>query len=162
MGGRVAEKLKFGEITTGASNDIQVATNMAKEMVTTYGMSEKLGLRSYGRKQETVFLGRDGTEQRDYSGKTEEIIDQEINMLLTEGEKEAERILKKYSEQMESLAKYLLDYETIDEEELVRLLSGEDVSPPLVGETLAHSGDQPNSKTKKSEIPPSDIEPQAN
>ena len=162
MGGRVAEKLKFGEITTGASNDIQVATNMAKEMVTTYGMSEKLGLRSYGRKQETVFLGRDGTEQRDYSGKTEEIIDQEINALLTEGEKEAERILKKYSEQMESLAKYLLDYETIDEEELVRLLSGEDVSPPLVGETLAHSGDQPNSKAKKSEIPPSDIEPQAN
>ena len=162
MGGRVAEKLKFGEITTGASNDIQVATNMAKEMVTTYGMSEKLGLRSYGRKQETVFLGRDGTEQRDYSGKTEEIIDQEINTLLTEGEKEAERILKKYSEQMESLAKYLLAYETIDEEELVRLLSGEDVSPPLVGETLAHSGDQPNSKTKKSEIPPSDIEPQAN
>ena len=162
MGGRVAEKLKFGEITTGASNDIQVATNMAKEMVTTYGMSEKLGLRSYGRKQETVFLGRDGTEQRDYSGKTEEIIDQEINMLLTEGEKEAERILKKYSEQMESLAKYLLAYETIDEEELVKLLSGEDVSPPLVGETLAHSGDQPNSKAKKSEIPPSDIEPQAN
>ena len=162
MGGRVAEKLKFGEITTGASNDIQVATNMAKEMVTTYGMSEKLGLRSYGRKQETVFLGRDGTEQRDYSGKTEEIIDQEINMLLTEGEKEAERILKKYSEQMESLAKYLLAYETIDEAELVKLLSGEDVSPPLVGETLAHSGDQPNSKTKKSEIPPSDIEPQAN
>ena len=162
MGGRVAEKLKFGEITTGASNDIQVATNMAKEMVTTYGMSEKLGLRSYGRKQETVFLGRDGTEQRDYSGKTEEVIDQEINMLLTEGEKEAERILKKYSEQMESLAKYLLAYETIDEAELVKLLSGEDVSPPLVGETLAHSGDQPNSKAKKSEIPPSDIEPQAN
>ena len=162
MGGRVAEKLKFGEITTGASNDIQVATNMAKEMVTTYGMSEKLGLRSYGRKQETVFLGRDGTEQRDYSGKTEEIIDQEINVLLTDGEKEAERILKKYSEQMESLAKYLLAYETIDEAELVKLLSGEDVSPPLVGETLAHSGDQPNSKAKKSEIPPSDIEPQAN
>ena len=162
MGGRVAEKLKFGEITTGASNDIQVATNMAKEMVTTYGMSEKLGLRSYGRKQETVFLGRDGTEQRDYSGKTEEVIDQEINMLLTEGEKEAERILKKYSEQMESLAKYLLAYETIDEAELVKLLSGEDVSPPLVGETLAHSGDQPNSKAKKSEIPPSDIVPQAN
>ena len=162
MGGRVAEKLKFGEVTTGASNDIQVATNMAKEMVTTYGMSEKLGLRSYGRKQETIFLGRDGTEQRDYSGKTEEVIDQEINLLLDEGEKEAEKILKKFSEQMESLAKYLLDYETIDEEELVKLLAGEDVTPPLVGETLAHSGDQPNSKSKNSEIPPSDIEPQAN
>jgi cell division protease FtsH len=162
MGGRVAEKLKFGEITTGASNDIQVATNMAKEMVTTYGMSEKLGLRSYGRKQETIFLGRDGTEQRDYSGKTEEIIDKEINLLLDEGEKEAEKILKKYSDQMENLAKYLLDYETIDEAELVKLLSGEDVTPPLVGETLAHSGDQPNSKANNSEIPPSDTEPQAN
>ena len=65
---RVSE-IKFGEITTGASNDIQVATNMAKEMVTTYGMSDKLGLRTYGRKQETVFLGKDGTEQRDYSGR---------------------------------------------------------------------------------------------
>ena len=162
MGGRVAEKLKFGEITTGASNDIQVATNMAKEMVTTYGMSEKLGLRSYGRKQETVFLGRDGTEQRDYSGKTEEVIDEEINLLLIEGEKEAEKILKKNSDQMEKLAKYLLDYETIDEEELMKLLAGEDVSPPLVGETLAHSGDEPSSKSKDSKIPPSDIEPQAN
>ncbi len=162
MGGRVAEKLKFGEITTGASNDIQVATNMAKEMVTTYGMSEKLGLRSYGRKQETIFLGKDGTEQRDYSGKTEEVIDQEINSLLDEGEKEAEKILKKCSDQMENLAKYLLAYETIDEAELVKLLAGEDVTPPLVGETLAHSGDQPNSKSKNSEIPPSDIEPQAN
>ena len=162
MGGRVAEKLKFGEVTTGASNDIQVATNIAKDMVTTYGMSEKLGLRSYGRKQETVFLGRDGTEQRDYSGKTEEVIDQEINLLLFEGEKEAEKILKKYSEQMEDLANYLLNYETIDEAELVKLLAGEEVTPPLVGETLAHSGDQPNSKSKNSEIPPSDIEPQAN
>jgi len=162
MGGRVAEKLKFGEITTGASNDIQVATNMAKEMVTTYGMSEKLGLRSYGRKQETVFLGRDGTEQRDYSGKTEEVIDEEINLLLIEGEKEAEKILKKNSDQMEKLAKYLLDYETIDEEELMKLLAGEDVSPPLVGETIAHSGDEPSSKSKDSKIPPSDIEPQAN
>ena len=82
--------------------------------------------------------------------------------MLDEGEKEAEKILKKYSDQMENLAKYLLDYETIDEAELVKLLSGEDVTPPLVGETLAHSGDQPNSKANNSEIPPSDTEPQAN
>ena len=86
----------------------------------------------------------------------------EINLLLIEGEKEAEKILKKNSDQMEKLAKYLLDYETIDEEELMKLLAGEDVSPPLVGETLAHSGDEPSSKSKDSKIPPSDIEPQAN
>jgi cell division protease FtsH len=160
MGGRVAEKLKFGEVTTGASNDIQVATNMAKEMVTTYGMSEKLGLRTYGRKQEAVFLGRDGTEQKDYSSKTEELIDEEINLLLLEGEKEAEKLLTKHSDQMENLAKYLLEYETIDEEELNKLLSGEVVTPPLVGETLAHSGEQP-SLTHDKKAPPSDIEPQA-
>ena len=160
MGGRVAEKLKFGEVTTGASNDIQVATNMAKEMVTTYGMSEKLGLRTYGRKQEAVFLGRDGTEQKDYSSKTEELIDEEINLLLLEGEKEAEKLLTKHSDQMENLAKYLLEYETIDEEELNKLLSGEVVTPPLVGETLAHSGEQP-SPTHDQKAPPSDIEPQA-
>ena len=160
MGGRVAEKLKFGEVTTGASNDIQVATNMAKEMVTTYGMSERLGLRTYGRKQEAVFLGRDGTEQKDYSSKTEEIIDEEINQLLLEGEKEAEKLLSKHSEQMENLAKYLLEYETIDEDELNKLLSGEVVTPPLVGETIAHSGEQP-SPVHDQKAPPSDIEPQA-
>ena len=80
---------------------------MAKEMVTTYGMSDKLGLRAYGRKQETVFLGKDGTEQRDYSGKTEELIDDEINSILSDGEKQAEKILRKHSDQMENLAKYL-------------------------------------------------------
>ena len=160
MGGRIAEKVKFGEITTGASNDIQVATNIAKEMVTTYGMSDKLGLRAYGRKQETVFLGKDGTEQRDYSGKTEELIDKEIDQLLSEGENTAEKILIKHSDQMERLAKYLLEYETIDEDELTKLFAGEEVSPPLVGETLAHSGEQPeNISDKKS--PPTDIEPQA-
>ena len=160
MGGRIAEKVKFGEITTGASNDIQVATNIAKEMVTTYGMSDKLGLRAYGRKQETVFLGKDGTEQRDYSGKTEELIDKEIDQLLSEGENTAEKILIKHSDQMERLAKYLLEYETIDEDELTKLFAGEEVTPPLVGETLAHSGEQPeNISDKKS--PPTDIEPQA-
>ena len=161
MGGRVAEKIKFGEITTGASNDIQVATNIAKEMVTSYGMSEKLGLRTYGRKQETIFLGKDGTEQRDYSGKTEEIIDDEINSLLHEGEKEAEKIIKSHPDQMENLAKYLLEYETIDADELVQLLDGQEVTPPLVGETFAHSGDNPNDKSRSKKIPPSDIEPQA-
>ena len=160
MGGRIAEKVKFGEITTGASNDIQVATNMAKEMVTTYGMSDKLGLRAYGRKQETVFLGKDGTEQRDYSGKTEELIDDEINSILSDGEKQAEKILRKHSDQMENLAKYLLDYETIDEDELRKLFAGEIVSPPLVGETLAHSGEQPENLADK-KTPPKDIEPQA-
>ncbi len=160
MGGRVAEKLKFGEITTGASNDIQVATNMAKEMVTTYGMSDKLGLRTYGRKQEAVFLGRDGTEQKDYSSRTEEIIDEEINLLLLEGEKEAEKLLSKYSDQMENLAKYLLEYETIDEAELNKLLAGEVVTPPLVGEVIAHSGEQPSS-VNDPKAPPTDIEPQA-
>ena len=159
MGGRVAEKIKFGEVTTGASNDIQVATNLAKDMVTTYGMSEKLGLRSYGRKQETIFLGKDGTEQKDYSSKTEEIIDDEINILLLDGEKKAEKLIKKYSSQLEDLAKYLLEYETIDSEELLKLLAGEVVTPPLVGETMAHSNEQPGPAPKKTS--PSDIEPQA-
>jgi cell division protease FtsH len=159
MGGRVAEKIKFGEVTTGASNDIQVATNLAKDMVTTYGMSEKLGLRSYGRKQETIFLGKDGTEQKDYSSKTEEIIDDEINILLLDGEKKAEKLIKKYSSQLEDLAKYLLEYETIDSEELLKLFAGEVVTPPLVGETMAHSNEQPAPAPKKTS--PSDIEPQA-
>jgi len=128
MGGRIAEKIQFGAITTGASNDIETATKVANQMVTKYGMSEKLGLRTFGKNQETVFLGKEVNEQRDYSSKTQEIIDKEIDKLLEKGKQSAESILLKHKNQLELLANYLLENETIDGEEMVKLLKGEEVS----------------------------------
>jgi cell division protease FtsH len=128
MGGRIAEKIQFGAITTGASNDIETATRVANQMVTKYGMSEKLGLRTFGKNQETVFLGKEVNEQRDYSSKTQEIIDKEIDKLLEKGKQSAESILLKHKNQLELLANYLLENETIDGEEMVKLLKGEEVS----------------------------------
>tara|TARA_B100000686_G_scaffold352451_1_gene454486 strand:- start:2141 stop:4114 length:1974 start_codon:yes stop_codon:yes gene_type:complete len=127
MGGRVAEKIQFGEITTGASNDIETATRVANQMVTKYGMSEKLGLRSFGKTQEAVFLGKEVNEQRDYSSKTQEIIDKEIDKLLEKGKQSAESILLKHKKQLELLANFLLENETIDGEEMAKLLKGETI-----------------------------------
>jgi len=127
MGGRVAEKLQFGEITTGASNDIETATKVANQMVTKYGMSEKLGLRTFGKKQDAIFLGKEISEQRDYSSKTQELIDKEIDKLLEKGKQNAEAILLKYKAELILLADYLLEHETIDGEEMITLLKGKKV-----------------------------------
>ena len=129
MGGRTAEQIKFGETTTGASNDIEVATRMAKDMVTRYGMSERLGPRSFGKRQEMVFLGRELSEQRDYGLKTEAIIDAEMDRILDEARSTAERILTSHADQLELIANYLLENETIDGDEVRALLSGETPAP---------------------------------
>ena len=111
MGGRQAEVIKFGEVTTGASNDIEVATRMARQMVTRYGMSAKLGLRSFGRRQEAIFLGREISEERDYSIRTENLIDSEVSRLLDEGRDTANQILSDRTEQLDGLAQFLLEFE---------------------------------------------------
>jgi cell division protease FtsH len=126
MGGRMAEVLKFGKITTGASNDIEQATKIARNMVTRFGMSDKMGMRMFGKREEAIFLGREMTEQRDYSLRTEVIIDSEIDRLLEEGEVSARRILTENDKQLEALAKYLLEHETIEAHEFVAIMEGRD------------------------------------
>jgi len=140
MGGRVAEQIKFGEVTTGASSDIEVATRLAKEMVTRYGMSDRLGLRTFGKRQEAVFLGRELSEQRDYSLRTEAVIDSEIDRLLEEGRSAAERILTEHAGELEQLATYLLENETIDGDEVQALLSGK--TPARVSVASADAGEK--------------------
>jgi cell division protease FtsH len=129
MGGRSAELLKFSEVTTGASNDIDVATRIARQMVTRYGMSDKLGPRSLGKRQEAIFLGRELTEERDYSLKTENIIDAEVDRLLGEGKQNADRILGEHMDQLDRLSQYLLENETIEGEDMKSLLQGTLVAP---------------------------------
>ena len=138
MGGRVAEETNFGaeEITTGASNDLEQATSMARTMVTRYGMSEKLGPRTFGKREELVFLGREISEQRDYSDQVAETIDQEVHGLIDTAYKKAKRIVTSHKAKLEQLARYLIDNETAETETLETILGPPDSpdsdSPPPV------------------------------
>ena len=122
MGGRVSEEITFGEVTTGASNDLEQATNMAKTMVTRYGMSEKLGPRTFGKREDMVFLGREISEQRDYSDKIAETIDSEVHSLIDDAYKTARKVLTKHKDKLIHLSKYLLDHETAEGDTLQELL----------------------------------------
>ncbi|MBU1179365.1 ATP-dependent zinc metalloprotease FtsH [Patescibacteria group bacterium] len=123
MGGYAAEKIIFGEemLTTGASNDLKVATRLARTMVTQYGMSEKLGPRTYGQKEDVVFLGRDFAEQKDYSEKAAEMIDEEVTRLMKEAEIKAQGILTKNKSMLDKIVDVLLKKETIEKEEFESL-----------------------------------------
>jgi cell division protease FtsH len=135
MGGRAAEVLKVGDVTTGASNDFEQATAIAREMIMRLGMSNKLSKRSFGKRQGgAVFLGREMSEERDYSLKTESIIDDEINRLLREGEERANSLLSEHDKELEGIAQFLLENETIDSEQFVAIIDGKD---PLLASPLA-------------------------
>ena len=135
MGGRAAEVLKVGDVTTGASNDFEQATAIAREMIMRLGMSNKLSKRSFGKRQGgAVFLGREMSEERDYSLKTESIIDDEINRLLREGEDRANSLLIDHDDELEGIAQFLLEHETIDSEQFVAIIDGKD---PLLASPLA-------------------------
>jgi cell division protease FtsH len=123
LGGYVAEREIFGEenLTTGASNDLKVATSLAKTIITQYGMSDKLGPRTYGQREEMVFLGRDLNEHRDYSEKAAESIDEEITRLMKEAQKQAEVILDSQKPALEKIVAELLKKETIEKEEFEKL-----------------------------------------
>jgi len=123
MGGRAAEEIVFGDITSGAQDDIQRVTTMARRMVTQWGMSEKLGTVTMGHKEELVFLGRDLGEQRNYSEEIAALIDEEIRGLVNDGYETAKRILTEKRAQLEVVAEHLKVVETIDAAEFDQLLS---------------------------------------
>ena len=125
MGGRVAEEIVFGDITAGASSDIQKATEIARKMVTEWGMSEKLGFQNFGKGDE-VFLGRDYQVQKSYSEKTASLIDEEIKRILDENYVNAKKILTEKRAILENMANLLLEKETIYEEEVNAIMAGKD------------------------------------
>ena len=116
LGGRVAEQMVLGDISTGASNDIQKASAIARSMVTKYGMSESLGTIHYGTDSEEIFIGRSMAQTRSYSEEVAGQIDQEVKRLVDEAYKRCEEILSKYSSELELTARYLLEHETMDAE----------------------------------------------
>jgi len=128
MGGRVAEEIVFGDVTSGAENDIQKATQMARRMVTQWGMSEKLGTVAMGHKEELVFLGRDLGEQRNYSEEIAAVIDEEIRAIINHGYQAAKVILTAQRGKMDAVVEQLKIVETLDGKQLDEILARE--SPP--------------------------------
>ena len=124
LGGYVAEELVFGEITTGASNDLEKASELARSLVKEYGMSERLGPIAFGEKEELVFLGKDIGEQRNYSEKVAEQIDEEVSRFMKEARAAARTILKKRRAILNKIAKTLAEKETIEREEYEALIKG--------------------------------------
>jgi cell division protease FtsH len=128
LGGRVAEEVTFGEVTTGASNDLEQVTGMARAMVTRYGMSDKLVPRTYGKREEMVFLGREITEQRDYSEKVAQDIDDQVQSIILEAYSNCRRILNENLPKLTQIAKYLMANEMVEGDALQDLFSS-DVPP---------------------------------
>jgi cell division protease FtsH len=125
MGGRAAEEVVFDEMTTGASNDIEQATSRARAMVTRWGMSERLGPRTFGKKEELVFLGREISEQRDYSEKVAEEIDEEVRRIIEKAYATARQICADHKDRLDAIAERLMEEETIDGKVLLSIVNGE-------------------------------------
>src|SRR5438105_12826160 len=130
LGGHAAEHVVFGEISTGAENDIEKATNIARKMVKEYGMSERLGTVALGHKEELVFLGREIGEQKNYSEKVAESIDEEIRRLIEQGYATAEAILREHSDKLHAIAQELIQNESVEGEALERFFQGLPPEPP--------------------------------
>jgi cell division protease FtsH len=160
LGGRAAEVLVFGEVTAGASNDLQSVTNIARTMITQYGMSEDLGLRVYGQKQEMVFLGKEISEQRDYSDAIAEKIDGEVRSLIDAQYEQAQLILSENRDKLDLIAQKLLQVETLDAEEFVALIEGKEMPTPTSGHKATPPSNpetnkqSPNWKSSSLDLPP--------
>ncbi len=129
LGGRTAEELFCDDITTGASNDLERATKLARDMVTRYGMSEALGTQVFGEAQHEVFLGRDFAQHNDFSAETAKRIDDEIERIMREAHSRARKVLDDYRDRVDVMAKVLLDKETVEGDEVTALLEGTWAAP---------------------------------
>jgi len=162
LGGHTAEELTFNVVSTGNSDDIKRSTEMARRMVTDFGMSERLGPRTFGDKQEMVFLGREISEQRDYGDKLADAIDDEINRIIQQAHGTATKILTENKARLKQVAEALIAHETIEGEDLEKLLNGEDfpsapvlkaTEPVAAVETPAREGAKP-ARLPAPQIPP--------
>ncbi len=130
MGGRIAEEQFLGVRTTGASNDIERATEMARKMVCEWGMSEQLGPLSFGKREEQIFLGREIARHKDYSEQTAVLIDSEIQRIVVGSYREAEKIIQDNRDALERIANALLEYEVLDAAEITAIINGEPIRVP--------------------------------
>ncbi len=152
MGGRVAEEVVFGEITTGAANDFEKATELARKMVTEFGMSDKLGPLTLGTKHGPVFLGRDLVESRNYSDEIAYEIDKEVRRIIDECYTRAHQVLTEHKETLERIARSLLDRESLESDELDLLIAGK----PLPPEELTPAPSAPSATQEVTSFPRAD------
>ena len=143
MGGRAAEILIFDHLTTGAVGDLEMASNIARNMVTRYGMSEKLGPLAFGKSQDTVFLGRELGTHKDYSEQTAVLIDNEVRQIVERAHEKAVSLLRGSLDKLHLLANTLLERETLDGDEMDRVLRGEKLEPLNRGDSAGPSADAP-------------------
>jgi cell division protease FtsH len=155
MGGRVAEELRLKQLTTGAANDFERATDMARKMVTEWGMSEKIGPLTFGKQEEQIFLGREIAQHRDYSESTAKEIDTEVKRIVLRGYEVAKRILTENDDVLTAIAEALLERETIEASDIEFLLKGEPLPdlPQLAAEAETDDAVAPVEK-------PADREPE--
>ena len=143
LGGRTAEELVFGDVTTGAENDLSRVTKLARDMVTRYGMSENLGPMTFGQKEELVFLGKEIGEQRNYSEAVAEEIDKEVRHIVQGAHSKATDVLTRYREELDRIAETLMDVETLDADEFAALFDGTSgEAPEPSGSTPPPSGSE--------------------
>jgi len=157
MGGRIAEVLIFGEekVTTGASSDIKMATDMARRMVTEWGMSDKLGPLSYGENDQEVFLGHSVTTHKNVSESTAKTIDEEVRQIVEGGYNRARQTLTEHLDQLHMLAKGLLEFETLSGDEIGQLLRGE----PITRDIGSDDGNKSSTPPRRSSVPSAGMQP---
>jgi len=143
LGGHVAEELILNEMTTGPQDDIERATRIARQMVTQWGMSERLGPRTFGRKEELVFLGREIAEQRNYSEKVAEQIDEEVRRIIDHAYQTAKKVLTENRAKLDQVVRVVLEEETIEGEDLNKLLESPPGEEPVAEEAAAPAPQQP-------------------
>jgi len=150
FGGHVAEKIKFGQVTTGSSNDIERATDIARRMVCEWGMSETLGPLAFGKKTEQIFLAREIAQHRDYSEETAQLIDKEVHDIVTSCRDRAIKLIEENSDKFELLATNLIERETLNAQEIELLMKGEPLPPIHNGENPQQPDEEPKiEKIKK-------------
>jgi cell division protease FtsH len=159
MGGRIAEEVMFGQITTGAQNDIEQATELSRKMVCEWGMSEALGPLTYGKKEEQIFLGKEFNRHQDYSEATALKIDAEIKRIVTEQYERANQLLTEKRPQLVAVAEALLEYEVLDAPQLHQILAGEALTikrpaPAAPAPTSAASGERTEGEKSGGILPP--------
>jgi cell division protease FtsH len=154
MGGRAAEMQVFGELSTGARDDIEKATNLARKMVCEWGMSEALGPIAYGQKDEQIFLGREIAQHRDYSEQTAVSIDAEVRALVEDAYARALAILREHEKDLHALSGALLEREILDGEEIQMVLDGKPLPPRIVEVKPRKAEEPPLSKAAEEKIAP--------
>jgi cell division protease FtsH len=153
LGGRAAEELVFNEVTTGAANDLEKVTHTAKQMIMRYGMSEKLGPRVLGRNQDMPFLGREMSAEPDYSEEIAREIDDEIRRVIEEAHTLARRVLEEHANELHRISGILIERETIDKDQFVRLLEGESEEVVFGDEPAPAAGEEGTAAEKKRRAP---------